>query len=30
VPKMAGLLGEEPYNPETGKGFGCFSCHPTE
>lgn len=27
VPEMAKLLGEEPYNPETQKGFGCFDCH---
>lgn len=27
VPEMARLLGEEPYNPETGQGFGCFDCH---
>ncbi len=27
VPEMAKLLGEEPFNPETGKGFGCFDCH---
>jgi mono/diheme cytochrome c family protein len=27
VPDVATLLGEEPYNPETGKGFGCFDCH---
>jgi hypothetical protein len=27
VPKMAALLGEEPYNPETHEGFGCFDCH---
>lgn len=27
VPKMAELLGEEPYNPETHEGFGCFDCH---
>jgi hypothetical protein len=29
VPTMARLLDEEPYNPATGKGFGCFRCHPT-
>ncbi len=29
VPTMAELLGEEPYDPATGKGtFGCFRCHP--
>lgn len=27
VPEMARLLGEEPYNAETGKGIGCFTCH---
>lgn len=27
VPEMATLLGEEPYNPETQEGFGCFDCH---
>jgi len=26
-PQMAKLLGEEPFNPETGSGFGCFDCH---
>ncbi len=26
---MAELLGEEPYDPETGSGFGCMSCHAT-
>ncbi len=30
VPQMAKLLKEEPYNPETGKGFGCFECHQKE
>jgi hypothetical protein len=29
VPTMAGLLRVEPYNPETGSGFGCFHCHAT-
>ena len=29
VPEMARLLGEEPYDPSTGRGtFGCFRCHP--
>ncbi len=23
----AGLLGEQPYDPSTGKGFGCLECH---
>lgn len=27
VPKMAAILGEAPYNPETHQGFGCFDCH---
>lgn len=27
VPEMAKLLGEEPFNPETHEGFGCFDCH---
>jgi hypothetical protein len=27
VPKMAELLGEHPYDPATGEGFGCFECH---
>jgi len=27
VPEMAKLLGMEPFNPETGQGFGCFGCH---
>lgn len=31
VPKMAELLGEEPYDPATETGtFGCFSCHAIE
>jgi hypothetical protein len=30
VPDMASLLGEEPYNRETHKGFGCFECHVKE
>lgn len=28
VPKMTELLGAEPYDPATGEGFGCVSCHP--
>lgn len=28
VPRAAELLGTEPYDPETGRGFGCFACHP--
>jgi hypothetical protein len=27
VPTMAALLGEQPYDPKTQKGFGCFECH---
>lgn len=27
VPQMAALVDEEPYNPETHQGFGCFECH---
>jgi len=27
VPAMAQALGMEPYNVETGKGFGCNGCH---
>ncbi len=30
VPTMVELLGVEPFDPSTGKGFGCFSCHPRE
>ena len=26
-PKMAQLLGEPEYNPETKSGFGCMECH---
>lgn len=26
-PTMAALLGKEPYDPKTQKGFGCFDCH---
>jgi mono/diheme cytochrome c family protein len=25
---MAQLLGEQPYDPATHQGFGCFNCHP--
>ncbi len=28
TPEMARLVDEEPYDPKTGKGFGCFECHP--
>ncbi len=27
VPDMAALLGEQPFDPKTGKGFGCHECH---
>lgn len=27
VPEMAALIDEEPYNPATQTGFGCFDCH---
>lgn len=27
VPEMAALLGEEPYDRESGEGFGCYDCH---
>ena len=27
VPKMADLLGEQPYDPATQQGFGCLGCH---
>lgn len=30
VPEMAKLLDMQPYDPETGKGFGCLDCHPAE
>jgi hypothetical protein len=30
VPQMAALLGEQPYDPATQKGFGCFNCHMPE
>jgi hypothetical protein len=26
-PSMAQLLGEQPYDPKTGQGFGCLGCH---
>lgn len=28
TPEMAELLGVAPYDPKTGRGFGCFACHP--
>lgn len=30
VPTMRALLGADPFDPGTGKGFGCFSCHQTK
>jgi len=30
VPEMAKLLDVQPYDADTGKGFGCFGCHPAE
>ncbi|TNE51914.1 MAG: hypothetical protein EP343_02455 [Deltaproteobacteria bacterium] len=30
MPKMIELLGLKPFDPSTGKGFGCFSCHGTK
>lgn len=27
VPEMAKLLHEQPFDPSTQKGFGCFDCH---
>lgn len=30
VPAMATMLGDQPYDPATNKGFGCFGCHTTE
>lgn len=28
TPEMIELLEVSPYDPRTGRGFGCFSCHP--
>jgi len=28
TPQMADLLGVAPYDAKTGRGFGCFNCHP--
>ncbi len=28
TPKMADLLGVPLFDPKTGRGFSCFSCHP--
>lgn len=30
VPAMAIMVGEEPYDQATQKGFGCFECHTSE
>ncbi len=30
VPQMAQMLGEEPYDVKTGKGFGCHECHTSD
>jgi hypothetical protein len=30
TPMMAEMLGEQPYDPKTGKGFGCHECHEGE
>jgi hypothetical protein len=27
VPQTAALLGQQPYDPATKAGFGCFGCH---
>lgn len=27
LPTMAGLVGEQPYDPKTKAGFGCMECH---
>ena len=27
VHETAAMLGEQPYDPATGKGFGCMECH---
>ena len=27
IPTMAQLVGEDPYDPKTQKGFGCLECH---
>ncbi len=29
-PEMAKLLGMPPFDPKTGKGFGCMDCHTSE
>ena len=30
VPAMARAMGESPYDPATGQGFGCSRCHQTD
>jgi hypothetical protein len=30
LPKMTELLDQKPFDPQTGKGFRCLNCHPTE
>lgn len=30
VPDMAKMLGQDPYDPKTGKGFGCHECHTSD
>lgn len=30
APQMAQMLGEQPFDPKTGKGFGCHECHEGE
>jgi len=30
LPTMIELLGAKPYDPATGEGFGCLSCHPAK
>ncbi len=30
VPAMAEAMGEPPYDPATGQGFGCGGCHTVE
>jgi|SRR5579859_1870698 len=27
VPDVAKMVGEQPFNPQTHQGFGCFECH---
>ncbi len=30
APEMAAVLGKPPFDPATGKGFGCMGCHTVE